>query len=113
MVRGPEHPDGAGAARLARLPEAIQLRGAASGSVEYFGDMQYRGFGNPDVGEDPELAQARIFLDELERHVVKLTRRLHTAPTAEARQTISAELSTVRKYVDRIHRRFPGIAVAH
>ncbi|MTE15523.1 hypothetical protein [Nocardia aurantiaca] len=74
--------------------------------------MQYRGFDNPDAGEDPEAAQARIFLEELERHVVKLTRRLQTAPTPEARQAINAELSTVRRYLDRIHRRFPGIAVA-
>ncbi|GAB0101438.1 hypothetical protein JMUB6875_04020 [Nocardia sp. JMUB6875] len=81
--------------------------------MEYFRDMQYRGFDNPETSEDPELAQARIFLNELERHVVKLTRRLQSAPTAEARQTINAELSTVRRYVDRIHRRFPGIAIAN
>ncbi|AYF72985.1 hypothetical protein D7D52_02870 [Nocardia yunnanensis] len=81
--------------------------------MEYFRVMQYRGFDNPEAGEDPESAQARIFLDELEKHVVKLTRRLQTAPTAEARQSISAELSAVRRYVDRIHRRFPGIAVAN
>ncbi|APA95622.1 hypothetical protein NS506_01551 [Nocardia seriolae] len=93
--------------------DAIELRDAECGCVEYFRVMQYRGFDNPDAGEDPELAQARIFLDELERHVVKLTRRLQTAPTPEARQSINAELSAVRRYVERIHRRFPGIAVAH
>ncbi|MEV6767520.1 hypothetical protein AB0N05_02700 [Nocardia sp. NPDC051030] len=75
--------------------------------------MQYRGFENPEPSEDPELAQARIFLDELEAHAAKLTRRLQTALTPEARQSIAGELSTLRKYVDRIHRRFPGIAVAH
>lgn len=81
--------------------------------VEYFRDMQYRGFDNPAADDDPELAQARIFLDELEKHVVKLTRRLQTAPTPEARQTIGAELAAVRRYVDRLHHRFPGIAPAH
>lgn len=86
------------------------MRGGETGCVEYFRDMQYRGFDNPDVGEDPELAQARIFREELERHVVKLTRRLQTAPTPEDRQSINAELSTVRRYLDRIHRRFPGMA---
>ncbi|MBL1075393.1 hypothetical protein JK358_13410 [Nocardia sp. 2] len=69
-------------------------------------------FDDPDLAEDPELAQARVFLSELERHIAGLTRRLHTALTSEARQSIDSELSTLRRYVDRIQRRFPGITPA-
>ncbi|UFS93770.1 hypothetical protein [Nocardia huaxiensis] len=79
--------------------------GTGIGSVGYFRDM----FDDPGLSEDPELAQARVFLRELERHMAGLTRRLQTALTSEARQSIDTELTTVRRYVDRIHRRFPGI----
>ncbi|WP_067533568.1 hypothetical protein [Nocardia crassostreae] len=73
--------------------------------MEYFGDMH-------DNPEDPELAQARIFLGELERHIATLTRRMQTAPTVDARRALNAELSAVRRYVERLHRCFPGITPA-
>ncbi len=73
--------------------------------------MQYRGFDDPDANEDPESAQARVFLGELEKQIATLIRRMQTAPSPEARQSLNAELSQLRRYVERIHRRFPGIAI--
>ncbi|MET9485975.1 hypothetical protein [Nocardia sp. NPDC006630] len=68
-------------------------------------------FDSYDSADDPELAQARVFLSELEKHAVTLARRLQTAGTLDMRQSINADLAVVRRCVDRIQRRFPGIAV--
>lgn len=68
-------------------------------------------FDSYDSAEDPELAQARVFLAELEKHAVTLVRRLQSAPAPDVRKSLDAELSVVRRCVDRIHRRFPGIAM--
>ncbi len=81
--------------------------------MEYFGPMQYRGFDDPDEHEDPESAQARVFLGELEKQIAALLRRMQTAPSPEARQSLNAELTQLRRYVERIHRRFPDIAIVH
>ncbi|MRH86875.1 hypothetical protein GFY24_05225 [Nocardia sp. SYP-A9097] len=68
-------------------------------------------FDSYDSAEDSESAQARVFLAELEKHAVTLARRLQGAATIDVRRSLDAELASVRRYVDRIHRRFPGIAV--
>lgn len=70
-------------------------------------------FDSYDSTEDPDAAQARLFLGELDKHATTLARRLQSAPTAETRQSIKAELSVVRRCMDRIHRRFPTISVPH
>ncbi|MEV6070301.1 hypothetical protein AB0L82_27465 [Nocardia sp. NPDC052001] len=68
-------------------------------------------FDSYDSAEDPELAQARVFLAELEKHAAALARRLQSSATLDVHRSLDAELSSVRRYVDRIHRRFPAIAI--
>ncbi|WP_330184898.1 hypothetical protein OHB26_15705 [Nocardia sp. NBC_01503] len=68
-------------------------------------------FDSYDSAEDPELAQARVFLAELEKHAATLVRRLQSGATLDVRRSLDAELAAVHRYADRIHRRFPGIAV--
>lgn len=68
-------------------------------------------FDSYDGAEDPESAQARVFLAELEKHAITLVRRLQSAPALDVRKSLEGELSVVRRCVDRIHRRFPGIAI--
>ncbi|MFE4456610.1 hypothetical protein ACFROC_04555 [Nocardia tengchongensis] len=56
---------------------------------------------------DPEEAQARVFLAELERHIGSLMRRRSQWPSGEPNQAIEAELAQIRQQIRNIQRRFP------
>ena len=59
--------------------------------------------------EDPDLAQAQVFLELLTNRAGALTRelglahRLHPASRAE----LVVELRAIQRFIDRLHRRFP------
>jgi hypothetical protein len=59
--------------------------------------------------QDPDLAQARVFLDLLASHARALHREAEFThrhnPTARAE--LAAELRTIERFADRLHRRFP------
>ncbi|MFE2958014.1 hypothetical protein [Nocardia tengchongensis] len=56
---------------------------------------------------DPEDAQARVFLAELEHHMGSLMRRRGQWHSGEPNQAIEAELDQIRRQIRTIHRRFP------
>ncbi|MGK8486615.1 hypothetical protein [Nocardia asiatica] len=62
--------------------------------------------------QDADLAQARVFLELLTVRAQTLARELGFAHRGDpaARQELHVELCTVRRYIDRLHRRFPEIA---
>ncbi|MEV5834075.1 hypothetical protein [Nocardia sp. NPDC052112] len=59
--------------------------------------------------EDPDLAQAQVFLELLANQAEVLSRELgfanRLAPTS--REEMVGELRAIQRYIDRIHRRFP------
>ncbi|WP_454199211.1 hypothetical protein [Nocardia sp. Marseille-Q1738] len=59
--------------------------------------------------EDANLAQARVFLELLTVRARTLTREIGVAHRGDpaVRQQLQTELCTVRRYIDRLHRRFP------
>ncbi|MFD3458886.1 hypothetical protein ACFWVM_04180 [Nocardia fluminea] len=57
------------------------------------------------MDEDPDIAQARVFLDELDHHARKLSRAIGTAPTNITE--LRAELGTIRTTIAKLHARFP------
>ncbi|MBF6301388.1 hypothetical protein IU459_28175 [Nocardia amamiensis] len=59
--------------------------------------------------EDANLAQARVFLELLAVRAQTLTREIGFAHRGDpaVRQQLQTELSAVRRYIDRLHRRFP------
>ncbi|WP_330230157.1 hypothetical protein OHA40_29810 [Nocardia sp. NBC_00508] len=63
--------------------------------------------------QDADLAQARVFLELLTLRARTLAREIGFAHRGDAavRQELHAELSAVRRYIDRLHRRFPETAV--
>ncbi|WP_024802681.1 hypothetical protein [Nocardia sp. BMG51109] len=63
------------------------------------------------MDDDPELAQARVFLAELEHHARMLSVRRGSAPP-EARQPIDNELADVRRHIDRLYGRFADLRPA-
>ncbi|MFG1798140.1 hypothetical protein [Nocardia altamirensis] len=64
------------------------------------------------MSDDPDIAQARVFLDLLAAHARGLTRAISTAErtfqTHRLRE-LHAELHTVRNCIARIHYRYPNI----
>ncbi|MGW4533032.1 hypothetical protein ACWEOI_18980 [Nocardia sp. NPDC004340] len=56
---------------------------------------------------DPEEAQARVFLAELEHHMGSLMRRRGQWRSGEPNQAIEAELEQIRRQIRTIHRWFP------
>ncbi|MTE17275.1 hypothetical protein [Nocardia aurantiaca] len=62
--------------------------------------------------EDPELAQARVLTRELQSHADMLTRELQYISRPEAQTRAQADLAAVRRQLDRLHDRFPGVADA-
>ncbi|MFJ9371332.1 hypothetical protein ACIRRA_43980 [Nocardia sp. NPDC101769] len=60
------------------------------------------------MSEDPETAQARIFLTELEKHAQIVARR-RAAAAAGSNDALNAELSHIRRQIDKIWRRFPQL----
>ncbi|WP_157229724.1 hypothetical protein [Nocardia abscessus] len=62
--------------------------------------------------QDADLAQARVFLELLTVRAQTLARELGFAyrGDAAARHELHTELCAVRRYIDRIHRRFPETA---
>lgn len=57
--------------------------------------------------EDPDIAQARVFLDELDQHARKLSRAIGAAPPNITE--LRAELSTLRTTIAKLQARFPEI----
>ncbi|MFI5780669.1 hypothetical protein [Nocardia sp. NPDC051570] len=62
--------------------------------------------------DDPDQAQARVFLRVLTARAHALAREMTFGHnhTPGARRRLEAELSTVCGYIDRLHRRFPDTA---
>lgn len=60
------------------------------------------------MSEDPEAAQARVFLEELDVHARRLARRRATAGPG-LHQSITAELAYIQQQIDNILRRFPQL----
>ncbi|MBF6221465.1 hypothetical protein IU479_25520 [Nocardia abscessus] len=61
--------------------------------------------------QDADLAQARVFLELLTVRAQTLARELGFAyRDAAARHELHTELCAVRRYIERLHRRFPEIA---
>ncbi|PXX58352.1 hypothetical protein DFR70_11434 [Nocardia tenerifensis] len=64
------------------------------------------------MSDDPDIAQARVFLDLLAAHARTLARAINTAErTFQTRRLrdLHAELHTVRRCIARIHCRYPDI----
>ncbi|MFE3758674.1 hypothetical protein ACFXO9_30595 [Nocardia tengchongensis] len=61
------------------------------------------------MNEDPETAQALMFLTELEYHAERLVRRRNQWPDDKPNQAIEAELAQVHQQIHNIHQRFPGL----
>ncbi|MFJ9371256.1 hypothetical protein ACIRRA_43585 [Nocardia sp. NPDC101769] len=59
--------------------------------------------------EDPEAAQARVFLGDLEQFEERLVRRRGQWRDNAPDQAIEAELAQVRQQIQRLHQRFPGL----
>ncbi|MGY4099780.1 hypothetical protein ACW2Q0_09505 [Nocardia sp. R16R-3T] len=59
--------------------------------------------------EDPDLAQAQVFLELLANRAEALTRELGFAHRLDSppREELVNELRAVQRFIDRIHRRFP------
>ncbi|MEV0033231.1 hypothetical protein [Nocardia sp. NPDC050793] len=61
------------------------------------------------MDEDPDLAQARVFLELLANRATALDRELgfaHRLSPASRAESV-AERRTLQRYIDRIRRRFP------
>lgn len=61
------------------------------------------------MSEDPETAQARVFLAELEHYADRLVRRRRQWRIDQPDQGIEAELAQVRQQIENLYRRFPGL----
>ncbi|MFI9632677.1 hypothetical protein ACIHAX_08290 [Nocardia sp. NPDC051929] len=61
---------------------------------------------------DADLAQARVFLELLTRQARTLARDIESTYRHDpaARHALYSELCVVRRYIDRLHRRFPDTA---
>ena len=61
--------------------------------------------------DDPELAQARNFLDELRQHAHMLMRRRESmqSPPQLPTKDIDAELVAVRRQIEQLCTRFPAL----
>ncbi|MFI6364979.1 hypothetical protein ACIBG0_19730 [Nocardia sp. NPDC050630] len=59
--------------------------------------------------EDPDLAQAQVFLELLANRGESLTRELGRAQrlTPAYRAELVVELRAIQRFIDRLHRRFP------
>ncbi|WP_039798235.1 hypothetical protein [Nocardia araoensis] len=62
--------------------------------------------------QDADLAQARVFLELLTRRAQTLARDMESAHRRDpaARHELYSELCVVRRYIERLHRRFPETA---
>ncbi|MBF6341357.1 hypothetical protein IU450_36570 [Nocardia abscessus] len=61
--------------------------------------------------QDADLAQARVFLELLTVRAQTLARELGFGYRGDAaRHELHTELCAVRRYIDRLHRRFPETA---
>ncbi|QVI19900.1 hypothetical protein KHQ06_26865 [Nocardia tengchongensis] len=61
------------------------------------------------MGEDPEAAQARVFLAELDFYADRLVRRRSQWGDDQPSQAIEAELAQVRQQIHKLHERFPDL----
>ncbi|MFE3280590.1 hypothetical protein [Nocardia sp. NPDC059239] len=61
------------------------------------------------MSEDPESAQARMFLAELDYHAERLVRRRSQWRDDKPNQAIEAELAQVHQQIHNLHQRFPGL----
>ncbi|WP_063052976.1 hypothetical protein [Nocardia arthritidis] len=59
--------------------------------------------------QDADLAQARVFLELLTRRAQTLARDIEFSYRGDpaARHELHSELCAVRRFIDRLHRRFP------
>ncbi|WP_159843752.1 hypothetical protein [Nocardia sp. CY41] len=62
--------------------------------------------------QDADLAQARVFLELLTRQARTLARDIEFSYRGDpaARHQLHSELCVVRRYIERLHRRFPETA---
>jgi hypothetical protein len=62
--------------------------------------------------QDADLAQARVFLELLTRRAQTLARDIEFSYRGDpaARHELHSELCAVRRFIDRLHRRFPEAA---
>ncbi|MFJ9367620.1 hypothetical protein ACIRRA_24810 [Nocardia sp. NPDC101769] len=61
------------------------------------------------MSEDPETAQARMFLAELEYYAERLVRRRGQWRDDNPNQAIEVELAQVHQQIENLRRRFPGL----
>ncbi|MFE3229537.1 hypothetical protein [Nocardia sp. NPDC059228] len=61
------------------------------------------------MSENPELAQARMFLAELEYHAECLVRRCSQWRDDKPNQAVEVELAQVHRQIRNLRRRFPGL----
>ncbi|MEU6584172.1 hypothetical protein [Nocardia sp. NPDC046763] len=61
------------------------------------------------MSEDPETAQARMFLAELEYYAERLVRRRSQWRDDKPNQAIEVELAQVHQQIRNLHQRFPGL----
>ncbi|MEV6099846.1 hypothetical protein [Nocardia sp. NPDC051981] len=61
------------------------------------------------MSEDPETAQARMFLTELEYHAERLIRRRSQWQDDKPNQAVEAELAQVNQQIRNLRQRFPGL----
>ena len=61
--------------------------------------------------DEPELAQARNFLDELRQHAHMLMRRRESTRSLSGPppQDLDAELAAVRRHIEQLYTRFPAL----
>ncbi|MBF6278432.1 MULTISPECIES: hypothetical protein [Nocardia] len=61
------------------------------------------------MSEDPQTAQARMFLADLEQYAQRLVRRRGQWGAEQPHQGVEAELAQVRRQIANLHQRFPGL----
>ncbi|MFE3060797.1 hypothetical protein [Nocardia sp. NPDC059239] len=61
------------------------------------------------MSEDPESAQALMFLAELDYHAERLVRRRSQWRDDKPNQAIEVELAQVHQQIHNLHQRFPGL----
>ncbi|MFD6393065.1 hypothetical protein [Nocardia sp. NPDC060259] len=60
--------------------------------------------------DDPDVAQAREFVEMLTAHAARLETDMALAGSPQQRAAWQADLRQIRRFVDGLHRRFPGLA---
>ncbi|GEM31511.1 hypothetical protein NN3_25180 [Nocardia neocaledoniensis NBRC 108232] len=63
---------------------------------------------HPD--DDPDVAQAREFLDMLTAHAARLETDMAMAGSPQQRAAWQSDLRQIRRFIDGLHRRFPDLA---